>query len=156
MTQSKKPEYPARKKAMQLLERMDRTEQNLRRKLTEKEFTPDEVEDAIAYVKSFHYLDDVRYAQTYVRFHGASKSCTRLYQDLLQKGVDKETAREAIDEAYEGDEDAQIRVLLEKKHYDADMDRKEKQRIYAFLLRRGFPASKILRAMEGRRDPQSE
>ncbi len=150
MSESKKPEFPARKKAMQLLERMDRTEQNLRRKLTEKDFTPDEVEDAIAYVKSYHYLDDKRYARTYVRFHGASKSSTRLYQDLLQKGIDKETAREAIDEAYEGDEDAQIRALLEKKHYDPNMDRKEKQRIYAFLMRRGFPASKILRAMEGR------
>ncbi len=150
MTQSKGPEYPARKKAMQLLERMDRTEQNLRKKLEEKEFTPDEIEDAIAYVKSFHYLDDVRYATTYVRFHGASKSRTRLFQDLLQKGVDKDTAQDAIEEAYEGDEDAQIRQLLEKKHYDPEMDRKEKQRIYAFLMRHGFPTSKILRAMEGR------
>ena len=148
MTQSRKPEYPARKKAMQLLERMDRTEQNLRKKLAEKGFTEEEIDDAIAYVQSFHYLDDVRYATTYVRFHGTSKSRTRLYQDLLQKGVDKETASAAIEAAYEGDEDAQIRQLLEKKHYTPGMDRKEKQRIYAFLMRRGFPTSKILRAME--------
>ena len=149
MTERKQPEYPARKKAMQLLERMDRTEQNLRRKLAEKEFTEEEIEDAVSYVKGFHYLDDMRYARNYVCFHGANKSRTRLYQDLIQKGVEKEMAKEAIGEAYEGDEDAQIRRLLEKKHYDPEMDRKEKQRIYAFLMRRGFPASKILRAMEG-------
>ena len=148
MTEKSKPEYPARKKAMQLLERMDRTEQNLRKKLAEKEFTEEEIDDAIAYVKSYHYLDDERYASTYVRFHGASKSRTRLLQDLLQRGVDKETASAAIETAYEGDEEALIRQLLEKKHYDPDMDRKEKQRIYAFLMRRGFPTSKILRAME--------
>ncbi len=148
MTEKNKPEYPARKKAMQLLERMDRTEQNLRKKLAEKEFTAEEIDDAVAYVKSFHYLDDVRYAETYVWFHSASKSRTRLFQDLLQKGVDKETASGVIEEAYEGDEDAQIKRLLEKKHYDPGMERKEKQRIYAFLMRRGFPTAKILRALD--------
>ena len=43
----------ARKKAMRLLEHMDRTEKGLTDKLRQAEFSPDAVEDAIAYVKSY-------------------------------------------------------------------------------------------------------
>ena len=52
----------AKKRAMHLLEKMDRTEQELRRKLLESEYPEDLTEEAIAYVKSFHYIDDARYA----------------------------------------------------------------------------------------------
>lgn len=43
----------ARKKAMRLLEHMDRTEKGLTDKLRQAEFSPEAVEDAIAYVKSY-------------------------------------------------------------------------------------------------------
>lgn len=52
----------AKKKAMNLLLYMDRTEKQLRDKLEEGEFPPQAVSEAISYVKSFHYLDDERYA----------------------------------------------------------------------------------------------
>ena len=51
----------ARKRAMHLLERMDRTEAQLREKLLKAEFEPEFIEQAIAYVKSYGYLDDERY-----------------------------------------------------------------------------------------------
>lgn len=133
---------------MKLLERMDRTEKNLRKKLKEKEFSEEEIDDAVAYVKSYHYLDDERYAKTYVRYHETAKSVTRLRQDLCQKGVDRETIDRVLERDYQGDEEAQIRLLLAKKNYDPGMEPREKQRIYGFLLRRGFPSSKILRVMK--------
>ena len=56
----------AKKRAMHLLEKMDRTEQQLRKKLLESEYPEDLAEEAIAYVKRFHYVDDARYADSYV------------------------------------------------------------------------------------------
>lgn len=48
----------ARKKAMRLLEHMDRTEKGLTDKLRQAEFSQEAVEDAIAYVKSYGYIND--------------------------------------------------------------------------------------------------
>ena len=45
----------AKKKAMSLLKYMDRTEWQLRDKLSLKGFSEGAIEEAIEYVKSFHY-----------------------------------------------------------------------------------------------------
>ncbi len=46
---------------------------------------------------------------------------------------------QALEDEYSGEEEQLIDRLLEKKHYDAEtMDQKEKQRIYQYLMRRGF------------------
>ena len=64
----------ARKKTMRLLEHMDRTEKGLTDKLRQAEFSPEAVEDAIAYVKSYGYINDARYARTYISFRMSPKS----------------------------------------------------------------------------------
>lgn len=148
MSEERTQSPPAVKAAMKLLERMDRTEKNLREKLAGKGFSEREIEEAVSHVKSYHYLDDERYASIYIRYHADKKSLTRLRQELSRKGVDRETVELLLETEYEGDEEAQIRALLEKKHFDNSMERKEKERIYAFLLRRGFPSAKILRVMK--------
>jgi regulatory protein len=57
-----------------------------------------------------------------------------------------------MDELYEDEsndvESEQIQKLLVKKHYDMDMDYKEKQKIMAFLLRRGYSMESIRRNMD--------
>ena len=140
-------EHGARKKAMDLLLRMDRTEKNLRDKLREKEYTTQQIDDAVSYVKSYHYLDDERFVSNYIRFHENEKSRARLRMDLIRKGADRDLIDRLLSELYDGDEEEQIRRILEKKHYDPGMDDREKRRIYALLLRKGFPVSKIIRSM---------
>ncbi len=140
-------EHSARKKAMDLLLRMDRTEKNLRDKLREKEYTPEQIEDAVSYVKSYHYLDDERYVSNYIRFHENEKSRARLRMDLIRKGAERELVDRLLEELYDGDEEEQIREILKKKHYNPSMEDKEKRRIYAFLMRKGFPTAKIIRNM---------
>ena len=94
---------------------------------------------AIDYVKSFHYLDDYRFASTYVRYHQDSLSRRQLEQKLMAKGIGRDDINCAIDSEYTADE---------KKHYDPDnCDEKEFRRIYQFLMRRGFKSSQILSAM---------
>ena len=75
----------AKKKAMSLLKYMDRTEWQLRDKLSLKGFSEGAIEEAIEYVKSFHYLDDYRYAVHFVEFHHEPRSRQRLRQDLYQR-----------------------------------------------------------------------
>ena len=54
------------KRAMHLLEKQDRTERQLYDKLKQNGYPESCIESAIAYVKSYHYIDDVRYARSYI------------------------------------------------------------------------------------------
>lgn len=138
----------ARKRALYLLERMDRTEYQLRKKLRENLYPEAIVEDAIAYVKSYHYIDDVRYAENYIRCSQEQKSRLQMRQKLLERGVSVRDIERAMEEAYCCKEEELIRKLLEKKHYDPEqMDRREKYRIYQYLMRRGFSGELIRHCM---------
>ena len=102
----------AKRRAMRLLEQMDRTEQNLRQKLSQGGYPPDVVDEAIGYVKSYGYVDDQRYARNYLAYRLQTKSRQKLFQELYQRGISSQTAREAWEEVVsyeEPDERALIR-----------------------------------------------
>ena len=139
----------AKKRAMFLLERMDRTEHQLRDKLMQNGYPAVCVDLAIDYVKKYHYIDDLRYATNYISYQQKRKSRQKLKIDLVTKGIDKNVIEQALDEAFDSDEQIKIRQLLEKKHYDPkECDRKEKQKTYQYLMRRGFKGSDILHVMK--------
>lgn len=141
----------AKKRALYLLEKMDRTEQQLREKLLLSEYPSRCVDDAIEYVKSFHYLDDERYAEIYIRYKKHKMSRQQIKQKLMAKGVSRELISNAIEEEYDADEKVQIRNLLEKKRFSSETaDEGEFRRVYNYLLRRGFRSSDILKEMKHR------
>ncbi len=72
----------ATKKAMGLLQHMDRTEWELRSKLEQAGFSEEAVEAAIQYVAGYHYIDDKRYAKRFVEIYRESRSMRRIRQDL--------------------------------------------------------------------------
>ncbi len=142
----------AKLRAMNLLQKKDYTEKQLRDKLSEGLYPSDIIDDAISYVKSYKYLDDDRFTRDYITYHMENRSKARITQDLIGKGIDRDRITAAMDELYsESGDDVeldQIRGLLSKKHYDPEnMDYKDKQKIMAFLTRKGFSISMIKRAM---------
>lgn len=142
----------ARKKAMKLLERMDRTEKGLMEKLVLAGFSQAAAADAVAYVKGFGYINDSRYALNYISFRIHEKSRQRIFQELLQKGIDRETAESAWEEAFEleePDERQLLRKTVEKRHAPgAVLDEREMRRLYGFLSRRGFRSGDISSVLE--------
>lgn len=139
----------AKKRAMFLLEKMDRTEKQLYDKLKQNGYPEECVEAAVAYVKQYHYIDDLRYAKQYVRYHQQKKSRQKLKMDLIQKGVEKDVIEQALEEEFESDERAKIRELLKKRRYDYTCaDRREQQRTYQFLMRRGYRSGDILAVLK--------
>ena len=139
----------AKKRAMHLLERIDRTEYGLREKLKQNLYPEDAIEEAVAYVKKFHYLDDIRYAQNYIHYKQNKKSRQCIKLDLMRKGISKSDIEYAMESDYVADENSMIYELLEKKKYsEQELNRKTIQKIYTFLLRRGFKSEDILKAMK--------
>lgn len=145
-------EKKARMKAMQLLERMDRTERGLKEKLRQGGFSPEAAENAVDYVKSFGYLDDARYARNYISGRMGSKGRQRILQELYQRGIDRQTALEAYEETaalQETDEREVLRLAIRKKYpEETSLNEKEMRRLYGFLARRGFSSADILQAVE--------
>ena len=143
-------------RAMNLLQKKDYTEKQLRDKLSEGLYPQELIDEAIDYVKSYKYLDDNRFARDYITYHMSMRSRNRIIQDLVQKGIGKDFLMPIIEEIYEevgesADTDVeleQIQNLLIKKHYDKDMEFKDKQKIMAFLMRRGYSMDKIRHAIE--------
>lgn len=142
----------AKKRAMNLLQKREYTAAGLREKLHGGEYPEACVEAALAYVESYGYVDDLRFARDFIVYNLDRKSRMRIEQDLLRKGIRKETVRAVFEELEEQgtrqDEAAMIKNLLKKKKYDAKTaDGQEKQRMYAFLYRKGFHAEAINRAL---------
>ncbi len=141
----------AKLRCMHLLEKRDYTEKELRQKLEKgkTEYTEEQIDGAIAYVKSFHYVDDGRYACKYIEAMQSRKSRRQIEQELYQKGVDRELIQEAFEETGEVPEEEQIARWMEKRNFHPEeADLKEKQRMYAFLARKGFRAENIQRVMK--------
>lgn len=136
----------AKFRALHLLEQGDRTKKDLEEKLLKNGYPPEAAEAALAYVESFHYIDDKRYALSYIQNQSGRKGRARIQMELRRKGVPQEYIDQAFQEMEEEtDTEAVIRELVQKKRRgQGPMDEKEKQRLYGFLLRRGFSTSDIL------------
>ena len=135
-------------RAMHILERTDKTEAQLRRKLEESEYPKEAVESAIAYVTSYGYLDDRRYAEHYIEWQKQGKGKARLKMELVQKGISREIIEEVLESTDFGETREMIRqIILKKRKTDIPMNEKEKQRLYGFLMRKGFSSSDILAVM---------
>lgn len=136
----------AKLRAMHLLEKMDRTRAELKKKLEQSGYPTKAVEEALKYVESFHYIDDVWYAARYIEFQKSKKGKARLKMELLQKGISAEIVARALEEAEEQmDAKETIRKMLQSKRKgEGAMEEKEKQRLYGFFMRKGFSSSEIL------------
>ena len=130
----------AKLRAMHLLNDMDRTESQLRTKLLNGDYPADIADEAIAYVKSFGYINDAAYARSFIVSRKDKKSKREIYAALAEKGIARDEIDEAMEECY-GHEDARhaIMTLLAKKHYDPETaDHVQTRKILGYLTRKGF------------------
>lgn len=146
----------AKLRAMNLLKSRPYTTKQLGDKLRQGGYPQQVMQEALDYVASFHYTDDLQYAVDYIAAHEDRKSRLKIEQDLKNKGIPKEIMERAWntweEQGGSQDESEMIRELLRKKRYNPETaDRKEIQRLYGFLLRKGFSSEqvrKVLRELE--------
>ncbi len=140
-----------RKKAMALLLHKDRTRWELCDRLVRAGFEDDVVEDAIAYVESFHYIDDRRYAVRFAEIYCESRSIKRIRQDLMKRHVPEEYIEDAFEQIQWDDSGAltkELNKLLKGRELSADISYEEKQKIAAKLYRKGFQTDDIIRELD--------
>ena len=130
----------AKLRAMHLLNDMGRTESQLRTKLLRNDYPSDIVEEAIAYVKSFGYINDAEYARNFIENRKEKKSKKEIYAALCQKGLPKDLIETALEERYADDDSiAAIEAIVRKKKFDPkSTDYREMQKMMGYLVRKGF------------------
>ena len=81
-----------------------------------------------------------------------NKSRQKIFQELQQKGVDRQTIQSAWEEAEEleaPDEHALLVSLIEKRYpADSELDEREMRRLMGYFARRGFRQGEISSALE--------
>ena len=76
-------EKRAKLRAMYILTRMDRTEQELENSLCKTGYSAEAVSGAMDYVRSYGYLDDRKYTRKYLECYRDRKSLQRMKFDLV-------------------------------------------------------------------------
>ena len=144
----------AKLKALRLLERMDRTEAQLREKLLQAEFDSEMVEKAIAYVKSFGYINDEAYIENFIQSKRETKSRKEIYALLLGKGVSSEQIDLVFEQCYEkSTEQEAISRLIRKKNVDIlHASEQELHKLYGYLARKGFQYDDIRQVIQNYKD----
>lgn len=150
----------AKLRAMNLLKSRTYSVKQLRDKLAAGEYPVSIIDEALEYVAGYGYTDDLRLSEEYVRIHITAKSRQRIIQDLMRKGIDRDTINKAFENCaeygFEQNETAMAVSLLKKRRFDpnAEYDSAEERakayaRQYAFLARKGYSSSVIRSAMGG-------
>lgn len=137
-----------RERILYLIGNMDRTEHDIRQKLRNSGYFGSIVDNAIAGLKEYGYIDDTRYARYYAQSmrDNKGKSTFAITQALYEKGIDRNIISNVMDEM-EIDEEEQLMRALSKKGYTPETihmaDDADKRKIYQYLLRKGFSASLV-------------
>ncbi len=138
----------AKLRSMNLLMGREYTEHQIREKLRQGLYPEEAIDEAVDYLKSYRYIDDRRYVKDYIVYYSESRSRGRIEQDLFRRGI----AKELIHTVYEEDlceeelpdEIPLMEKWLEKKKYKKESaDYQEKQKMKAFLYRKGFSLENI-------------
>lgn len=154
----------AKKKALELLERMDRSEAELKAKLKQRDFSETIVADAIAYAKKFHYVDDLRFATNFITSRSTTKSKKQICFSLYQKGVSKENVEAAYEQFLsqhseqhmDEDENNQLtnpeelaiqKIVKRKGKPISEYTKEELLKLTASLYRKGFSAQHIRKVL---------
>lgn len=151
--------YRARSAALNLLGHRARSRQELRRRLSRKEFPEPVIEETLAWLEERGYVDDRAFAESFVRDRLRLRPRGRfaLARELGRKGVDREVAEAAIAAVMEaeGVEEAALardaadawarknRSALRKAGRSKEGRLKARRRLYGHLARRGFPPDAV-------------
>jgi regulatory protein len=140
--------------ALTMLSARELSESQVRARLKRREIDADDIDAAIAKLKSDRTLDDRRVARAIARMESAirHRGRARVIQKIRQAGIDSDTAEDAVREVFEEvNEDDLLDRALQRRlrgQSPADLDDKGRARIVRGLAAQGFRLEAILRRLK--------
>lgn len=125
-----------------------RTEKEMITKLQNYGYAEETIEEVLIMLKGYNYIDDEKYAQSYIR---DSKNLKRYGKIKIRYGLEQRGISPNIIDTYldeDGDIENAIHHLNKKVREDTELDKKARDKLYAYLLRKGFTHSCIQSALK--------
>lgn len=142
----------AKRRGMYLLEAREYSVASLRDKL-QKDGYPDEIiQEVVAYLSMYRYLDDERYIKAYIRTYAKKKSVQEIKRALYLKGITDEKIEYALSQLEEDempDEKSLIEKYLKKRKFDSkEATIQERSKMFHFLKNKGFAYDLIVQSIK--------
>jgi regulatory protein len=134
--------------SLKLLAMRDMSRMQFEEKMAKREFSPEEIAEAVAWCEAEGWLNESRYAEVAARRLGQKYGATRVAQTLRQKGVNDEAVAQAIADMADT-EFSRARNVWARK-FDAIPESAEvRSKQTRYLQSRGFSFAIIKRVLSG-------
>ena len=128
------------------------TKSEMERQLEREGFSPDAIETSIAELIRSGHIRDRKYAENWIvrRQKSNPRGKTLLKRELVDKGIDRETAEQVIATVETEDETKVALEIAQKraKQYKRLPTHVAKRRLHGFLARRGFGSDVVRQVLE--------
>ena len=141
---------------LKMLARRELSEAQVRQRLARRGHDATAIDDAVGRLKRERAIDDDRVADAIARTETAVKHRGRLRvrRQLEQAGIDRSTARRAVDDAFRDlDEESLLDRALGRRLRAREWieDDAEYQRLFRYLIGQGFDSDRVIKALGVRR-----
>ena len=143
---------------LRMLARRELSEAQVRTRLERKQFTAEQIDDAVLRLQSEGAVDDRRTALACARTEAHIKRRGRLraLRQVESLGIDRAIAHAAVAEVFaDVDEDEEIERAIDRKlgprAAGTPLTDQDLRRVHQYLLRQGYDGSKIRAALRKRR-----
>lgn len=124
-------------KAVEYLARCEQSRFGLTQKLIKKDFEKKYIEKALSYLEKAEYLSDLRFSRSWLHSRSLNhyEGRIRLINELMSRGISKETSQKAVLEFFEENDEYELcRKDVEKQKKRGKQDEK----LIAALMKDGF------------------
>ena len=125
-------------KALTHLSATQKTEKQVRDFLVKKGYLPAVIEYVIEKLRSYNFLNDGAYAESYVGFAAKKKGGRLSRMELRGKGIDENEIDVALDTLDEEQEIQTASAVLQKYMRNKTCDKETLQKAYRYLMGKGF------------------
>ncbi|WP_312652990.1 recombination regulator RecX [Proteiniclasticum sp.] len=141
---AKEDEYiKAKDVALRHIELSIKTVKQVEDKLRDKEYSEETIERVIAFLHEYRLLDDLKYAQTFLKEKLRSRGIKKARFELQAKGISKENIELAMESVSTSSVEEDACLKIAQKKYDQLKKREQdeyklKNKLYTFLAGKGF------------------
>lgn len=133
----------AKDTALRHIEMSIKTVKQVEDKLREKEYSEEIIEKVIGFLHEYRLLDDLKYAQTFLKEKLRSRGIKKARFELLAKGISKDNIELAMESVSTTsvEEDACLKIAEKKYQQLRNREQDEyklKNKLYTFLAGKGF------------------
>ncbi len=136
-----------------ILARRMYTAKEIRDKLNERGYIDEIIQEVIATVERYGYVNDEVYAEEWVksRIKSKPKGKIALRQELARKGIDKSIIEDVLSQAFDDSSESDMALELARRKissYSKNDPAVARRKLQGFLLRRGFGYEAVKNAIE--------